>query len=90
MKSILFLLLLGFSIQSKAQSKWDQEPYLTKTFDNETIKNIESETSGGNIAVAGGSGAARVEVYVHGNNNNGRDDKLSKDEIQKRLNNYEY
>jgi len=85
-KYILFLSLLGMSSVVKAQS--DKEPYLTKSLSNQSIQNVKVETSGGSISVGGVSaGDAKIEVYISGNNGLGT---LSKDEIQKRLeDNYE-
>lgn len=85
MKSYLFaLLLISLSFTTKAQNKQDREPYLTKAFGTEAIKNVEAETSGGNISVTGGAASdTRVEVYIR--SNNGRDEQLSKEEIQQRL-----
>ena len=53
MKMYLLFLLLGFSLTVNAQIKAGQEPYLTKSFGNDAIKNVEVKTSGGSIAVAG-------------------------------------
>lgn len=65
-----------------AQSSRDA--FLTKTFPSAGIKEVQSETSGGNLAVYGqASGDARVEMYVQGNNGWGMG--VSKEEIQKRL-----
>jgi len=56
---------------------------MTKTFANESIKDVDSRTQGGSIDVAGVSASeARVEVYITGNN---WKDHLSKEEIQERL-----
>lgn len=83
MKAFFFtLMLLSAGSAATAQNKTDAEPYLTKTFGNEAVKNVESETSGGNITVTGGAGTNRVEMYVRSNN---REGQLSKEEIQKRL-----
>ena len=86
MKKLLFLLSLTlFVCVLRAQIKSDKDPYMTKTLSGESIKNVEVETSGGNIAVTGGNTSdARIEVYVQQNNYKGKD--LSKEEIQKRLN----
>jgi hypothetical protein len=83
-RNLFFLLLISFSIASRAQDK-NEVPYLTKTFANESIKNVEAETSGGSITVMGvAAGQARVEVFVRPND--GRNsNSLSKEEIQKRL-----
>ena len=79
---IALIALQAFSIN--AQNKHDNEPFLTKSFSNVSIKNVIAETTGGNISVSGDSkGDARIEVYVHQNNYKGND--LSKNEIQKRM-----
>lgn len=62
-----------------------QTPYLQKSFPRESIQKVEAETSGGNISVSGeASGDARIEVYIKASN--GRDGSISKEEIEKRLN----
>lgn len=84
MKTYLSLLLLGGSLTVNAQIKTGQAPYLTKSLANEAIKNVAVTTSGGSIAVAGGSAAdARVEVYVNPNNHRAGD--LTREEMQQRL-----
>lgn len=85
MKKYLFLLFAASAsyFSTKAQSDNSQTPYLTKTFANANIKNVEVSTSGGSISVSGGNPSdTRVEVYINGNNNR----QLSKDEIQQILN----
>ena len=86
MKKIFFLTTLGcFSLLLRAQNSSKQEPYLTKPLANESIKNVEVQTSGGSISVWGGNASeARIEVYINQNNNRSGDN-LSKEEIQKRL-----
>lgn len=82
-KYSLFLLIMASVLLSTAQSK--EEPYQTKSLTNEAIKNVKVETSGGSISVAAVSNSeARIEVYVRANNN--RENNLTKEEIQKRLN----
>jgi DUF4097 and DUF4098 domain-containing protein YvlB len=82
-RNILFLFACGLSgLTTAAQS--GRTPYLTKTFPRESIKQLETATSGGNISVSGvTSGEAKVEIYITANN--GRWDEISKEEIQKRL-----
>ena len=83
MKKILILStgILAFSIGAMAQ---DKAPWSTTSLAGKNISKVDAETTGGNITVSGsGTGESRIEVYIWGNN--GRDD-LSKDEIQKRLN----
>lgn len=89
MKTSFFLLLLFAGVVSTAQTKTDSEPFLVKSFANESLKSAEAETSGGNITVTGAAASeARVEVYVRGNNYRNSDGRLSKEEIQKRLDDY--
>ncbi len=88
MKKYLFLLLIA--IQSTfvfaQKNNGDEQPYLTKSLSSANIKQVEAQTSGGNIAVTGGNSSdARIEVYIR--NNNGK--IASKDEIAERLNNYD-
>src|SRR4051812_12881620 len=89
MKKYLLLLLAASAtyITTQAQAYNSDEPYLTKSFANTTIKNVEVNTSGGSISVTGANpGETRVEVYINGNN----DRKLTREEIQQILNdNYE-
>ena len=83
MKRYFFFLsfvLSGFILN--AQNQYEKEPFLTKSLTSETVKNVEVQTSGGSISVAGVSSNPRIEVYVSPNNSR---DNLSKDEIQKRL-----
>src|SRR5688572_15518766 len=80
MKTIinLFLVILLVVVQGNAQ---DREPFISKSFSNASIKDLYARTSGGSVSVEGGSGPARVDVYIQGNN--GR--RLSKEEIKERL-----
>lgn len=82
-KYLLLLAILGQAVLGLAQMKNNQEPYLTKKLDGTSIKEVEVSTSGGSIGVTGTASDARVEVYVQPNNNNNR--TVSKEEIQKRL-----
>ncbi len=84
MKKIVLLFVGGLGVLAvSAQSKEDL-PYMQKSFPRASVKAIDAETSGGNIAVYGSaSGDARVEVYVWPDN--GRDRDMSKDELQKKL-----
>ena len=83
MKKIVLLLMGGLGVIAvNAQS--GKDAFLTKTFPSAGIKQVQSETSGGNLAVYGQtSGDARVEMYIQGNNGWGMG--VSKEEIQKRL-----
>jgi hypothetical protein len=78
----LFFLL---AVQNCLVMAQKEEPYMTKSLSNESIKNVIVQTSGGSISVTGvAASEARVEVYVYPNNNNRTN--LSKEEIQLRLN----
>lgn len=84
MKKILFVVVCGLQVLGVAAQSSGQTPYMQKSFSRESVKQLESATSGGNISVFGqASGEARVEVYVQPDN--GRDGSLSKEEIKQRL-----
>jgi hypothetical protein len=76
--SVLFTALLSIVVQAQFQ---DRDPFITKSFSNESIKEVYARTSGGSISITGGDEKARVEVFIKGNN--GR--SLSKEEIKERL-----
>ena len=83
-KYFLFLLVVFLQLTVMAQFKSDKEPLVTKSLSNESVKNVEVQTSGGSISVSGvAASEARIEVYVSPNNNK---NNLSKEEIQQRLN----
>jgi len=83
MKTILNLFVaVLISVAVQAQFR-DKDPFITKSFSNETINEVYARTSGGSIFIKGGNAQARVEVYIQGNNGN----DLSKDEIKQRLEN---
>jgi hypothetical protein len=82
-KKIVLLMMGGLGFFA-VQAQTGKEAFLVKTFPAAGIKNVETETSGGNISVLGqATGDARVEMYVH--TNNGWGDGVSKEELQKRL-----
>ncbi|TAE30793.1 MAG: hypothetical protein EAZ91_09175 [Cytophagales bacterium] len=84
----LFALGLLASTVVAAQPDDKRTPYQTKTFTGATA--VRAETSGGSLSVEGGSGnETRVEMFVRGNDWNGGNNALSKDELQKRLNDYD-
>jgi len=87
MKNIGLAFILAVSCLS-LQAQHDESDYLykTKTFQGASPKKITAGTSHGNISVSDAPAAqTRVEVYVHNSNNN---QVLSKQEIQKRLDEY--
>jgi hypothetical protein len=82
LKTLLTAGLLALSLGAAAQH---DKPYLTKSFPAAGFKNLKVETSGGSLTVVGQSaGEARIEMYVHGNNDN----NLSDAEIKERLEKY--
>ena len=85
MKKIAFSLLfttIFFAVNAQFNSLKD--PFIIKTLTNESFEKINAETSHGSISVSAvAAGEARIEVYIR---SNGRwDEKLSKEEIQERL-----
>jgi hypothetical protein len=84
MKKLLFSLLISSACSMLHAQDKNETSYMTKSLSGDAIKNVEVKTSGGSIFVTGVSASeARLEVFIRGNNNPG---DLSKDEIQKRLN----
>jgi hypothetical protein len=82
MKTYLLILLIACQSCVAFGQDWNKTPYETKSLANDAIKDVFVQTSGGSITVSGAPGeAARVEIYVRGNNNN----ELSREEIKKRL-----
>ena len=78
---IMIAVCLGALIQLHAQTQ--DNPYLTKSLQGQSIKNVKVETSGGSIDVDGiTSGEAKVEMYVRSND---RHDNLTKEEIKAKL-----
>jgi DUF4097 and DUF4098 domain-containing protein YvlB len=86
MKKLFSLLFASvFALAVQAQFNAEKDPFLVKSLSNESLQKVLVETSGGSINVEGvAASEARIEVYVRANNwkdNAG----LSKDELQKRL-----
>ena len=81
-----YLLLIALTVQAfivSAQFKSDKEPFLVKSLKGEAITMAEIQTSGGGIfVIAVGTGEARLEVFVNPNNDR---DEMTREEIQKRL-----
>ena len=61
---------------------------MTKSLSSESVKSTEVQTSGGSISVTGVNSAAETKVEVYISSNNGRDN-ISKEEIEKRLQEYD-
>ena len=83
MKTYLTLFIVACqSVVALAQDNSGKAPYLTKSLTNDAINDVMVQTSAGGIMVSGRPGeAARVDVYIKGNNNQ----ELTKEEIKKRL-----
>ncbi|GAC1300555.1 MAG: hypothetical protein NVSMB24_01430 [Mucilaginibacter sp.] len=82
MKNYFLLLVFACMANVALAQDWNKTPYETKSLANDAIRDVFVKTSGGSISVSGASGeAARVEIFVHGNNNQ----ELSREEIKKRL-----
>ena len=86
MKKLVLLFTIAFT-GLIACAQQNDEPYMTKSLSGSNIKNILAKTSGGSLQVSGDHASdARIEVYIRSNNGS---DKISKEEIEKRLENYE-
>jgi len=85
MKKYLILTAISITLLAvKARSQEVKTPYLTKSFPSENINSVVSETSGGNISVMAVSPSeSRIEVFV--NQNGGRGNKLSDNEIKSKV-----
>src|SRR5580698_3130305 len=82
-KRAALVMACGMQVLLAAAQDTDETPFLVKTFTRDQVKQLKSETAGGNIHVYGQSkGDAKVEVYVH-SNDGGR--YLSHDEAQQRM-----
>src|SRR5687768_2912872 len=81
-----FLLLIFACSTFIVNAQWSQEkdPFMTKSLSSAAIKNIKMQTTGGNITVSSVNvSEARLEVFVQPNNS--RMNQMTKEEIQKRL-----
>ena len=77
-------LLMILSVICSSNMLIAQEAFLIKNFKGDAVKEVESTTSGGNISVESTSAdQQRVEVFIWPSNRN--KGSLSKEEIQKRL-----
>jgi len=86
MKKTIAILMISCTVGTLfAQNDSRKDPFLTKPLSGASVKEVEVETSGGNISVESvAAGQSRVEVFIWASN--GRNGgNLSKDEIQKRL-----
>jgi DUF4097 and DUF4098 domain-containing protein YvlB len=84
-KLLIFLVVTLSGLTLEAQSSYEREPFLTKSFPNSPIQQVKSETQGGNITVtAVAASQARVEMFVWPN---GRSENrmISKTDLQKKL-----
>lgn len=83
------IFLFAFIIVSLSVIAQEKTPYMTKSLNGESVKTTEVQTSAGSISVTGVGSAAetKVEVYIY--SNRGRDNDLSKEEIENRLKKYD-
>jgi len=85
MKSLPFLLAFLSSV-TIAVAQTEKAPFLTRSFGKNSFKQVSVSTSGGSIEVTGSDNAEpHIEVYIKGSSGIG---ELSKEEIQKRLDEY--
>ena len=78
-----FILMLFANICLAVNAQNNHEPYLTKSFAGESIKNVQAETTGGNIDVTATNTDSKVEIYVWQNNQR---KSLSADELKTKVN----
>jgi hypothetical protein len=85
MKQLLLILLVSCSSgMAWAQKEYDL-PYSTKSLAGQNINEVEATTSGGNVSVESvAAGQEKVEVFIWPSNRN-KNNSVSKEEIQKRL-----
>lgn len=85
MKKICSLLLSGIiTVSATAQFTADKTPVIVQSLAGSSIKNVDAETSGGNIAVTGvDAGEAKLELYAVPNN--AKANSLSAEEIKQRM-----
>jgi DUF4097 and DUF4098 domain-containing protein YvlB len=84
MKKIFFALLFALPLFLHAQ----KEPFIIKSLTNEKFSQLDITTAHGNITVEKvPASEARIEVYIYGNGGD-MDRRISKEEIQKRLDQY--
>ena len=82
-KHLSFLLIICLACLVQLQAQTDKTPFLTKSLQGTSIKNVKVQTSGGSITVEGiTTGEQRLEMYVQPND---RHDDLTKEQIQKKL-----
>ncbi len=85
MKKILLLSMIAVQgLVLQAQNTNDKEPLITRSFAGKSFQQLVSETSGGNITVTGGSGEARVELFVWPSNREWK--SYSNEQLQQKLN----
>lgn len=82
----IFLNLIALLAATAAFAQTDDTPYMTKSLDAASIRKVKMQTGVGALTVIGGSGNARLEVYITANNGkNGKKENLSKSEIDEML-----
>jgi DUF4097 and DUF4098 domain-containing protein YvlB len=86
-KTIMVLLVSCTSLLLAAQKDAGETPFLVKSLAGQPVKDVEVETSGGNISVQGDASDSRIEVFIWASNGK-RGSNLSKEDIQSRLDEY--
>ncbi|MEO7767450.1 MAG: hypothetical protein ABIS01_08495 [Ferruginibacter sp.] len=85
MKKVILIFLISCTIGTLSAQGDRQEVFLTKSLPAESIKQVEVETSGGNISVERVSaGNSRVDVFVWPSSGRNRGE-VSKEALQKKL-----
>ncbi|HET6252769.1 MAG TPA: hypothetical protein VFE32_01780 [Puia sp.] len=82
-KRTALVVACGMQVLLATAQDRNDSPYLVKTFPRDQVRQLRSQTSGGNIHVSGQTtGDAKVVVYVRSNNGN---HVLTHDEAQQRM-----
>ena len=85
MKRILLILLISCSGSMAWAQKDYETPYSTKSLAGQNVSEVEATTSGGNVSVESvAAGQEKIEVFIWPSNRN-KGTSVSKEEIQKRL-----
>ncbi|MCW3092856.1 MAG: hypothetical protein JWP81_3925 [Ferruginibacter sp.] len=85
MKKAILVFLVSCTVSVLSAQNERQEPFLTKSLPGESIKQVEVETSGGNISVeSSAADKSRVDVFIWPSSGRNKGE-VSKETLQKRL-----
>lgn len=85
MKKVFIIFLVSCTSAVALAQSDKQQPFLTKSLPGDAIRQVEVETSGGNISVESSTAdKSRIDVYIFPSSGRNRGD-ISREEIQKKL-----